>query len=70
MHGDLGIYTGNIVGRKANGFGNWVGIDGYSKGVEYFGDWKNNKMNGRCKRYREDGILSYDGEFYQNRRHG
>jgi hypothetical protein len=66
----MGLYRGEMLAGKANGEGEWVSIEGFSKGMKYIGKWKNDKMEGHCKRYESDGVLNYNGGYLQGKRSG
>lgn len=59
---EFGLYKGNIVDGKREGFGTQIFPNGY----KYIGEWKKNFAHGKGKLEYTDGTF-YEGEFIKNR---
>ena len=68
LHGDDGMYFGNYLGNKKNGYGIYIVTEGRyisnCRYTKYFvGDWSNDIKNGTGTCYDASGKLIYYGEF-------
>ena len=59
-------YVGNWVNDKLQGQGTYF----YANGAKYIGEWVNNKKQGKGTYYYVNPTATYDGDWYDNVRHG
>ena len=59
-------YVGNWVSEKLYGQGTYF----YANGAKYVGNWVNNKKQGKGIYYYVNPTATYDGDWYDNVRHG
>ena len=59
-------YVGNWVNDKLHGQGTYF----YANGAKYVGEWVNNKKQGKGTYYYVNPTATYDGDWYDNVRHG
>ena len=64
--GTIGIYTGQLVEGKPEGYGVFI----YSNGEIFKGNWRNGKQSGRGSIYYANGSIWYKGDWFCGKPHG